>query len=89
MQLIDFHTHIYPDAIAHKAAQSVRDFYDIGDAHYDGTVSDLLQSMEITGFRSSPQLCRIALVKASTQTKKDDGASSVSRGDARCADSGL
>ena len=49
MQLIDFHTHVYPDAIAHKASQSVRDFYGIGDAYYDGTVSDLLQSMEATG----------------------------------------
>ena len=53
MQLIDFHTHIYPDAIAHKAAQSVRDFYNIGDAHYDGTVTDLLQCMEKTGTQRS------------------------------------
>lgn len=43
MQIIDFHTHIYPDAIAHKAAQSIRDFYQIGDVELDGTVEQLLQ----------------------------------------------
>lgn len=53
MQIIDFHTHIYPDAIAHKAAQSVRDFYDIGDGRFDGTVAELLQSMEKTGIERS------------------------------------
>lgn len=53
MQIIDFHTHIYPDAIAHKAAQSVRDFYDIGDGRFDGTFAELLQSMEKTGIERS------------------------------------
>lgn len=48
MHIIDFHTHIYPDAIAHKAAQSVRDFYSIGDTSLDGTVTELLQSMART-----------------------------------------
>lgn len=44
MQIIDFHTHIYPDAIARKAAQSIRDFYEIGGCNLDGTVAQLLQS---------------------------------------------
>ncbi len=42
MQIIDFHTHIYPDAIAKKAAQSIRDFYNIDGGNLDGTVDQLL-----------------------------------------------
>lgn len=49
MQLIDFHTHIYPDAIAHKAAKSVREFYDIHDVVMDGTVDLLLQCGQEAG----------------------------------------
>ena len=30
MKLIDIHTHIYPDAIARKAAASIREFYELG-----------------------------------------------------------
>ena len=43
MQIIDFHAHIYPDAIAHKAAASIRDFYKLGDIELDGTASELLR----------------------------------------------
>ena len=42
MQIIDFHTHIYPDAIAKKAAESIRQFYHIGGCDMDGTVDELL-----------------------------------------------
>ena len=49
MQIIDFHTHIYPDAIAGKAAQSIRDFYNIGDQELEGTVSLLLESGKEAG----------------------------------------
>ncbi len=42
MRIIDFHTHIYPDPIAHKAAQSIRDFYQIQDVELDGTTEQLL-----------------------------------------------
>jgi len=42
VQIIDFHTHIYPDAIAHKAAASIRDFYKLGDVELDGTAAELL-----------------------------------------------
>ena len=42
--LIDIHTHIYPDKIARKAADSVRDFYDLeGSLQMDGTVDMLLK----------------------------------------------
>lgn len=43
MKFIDIHTHVYPDAIAQKATDSVRDFYGIGGAGMDGTVSMLLE----------------------------------------------
>lgn len=43
MEFIDIHTHVYPDAIAQKATDSVRDFYGIGGAGMDGTVSMLLK----------------------------------------------
>ncbi len=49
MQIIDFHTHIYPDAIAHKAAKSIRDFYHIGNSNLDGTVDLLLQCCREAG----------------------------------------
>ncbi len=43
LEFIDFHTHIYPDAIAHKAAATVRAFYSHGDPTIEGTASSLLQ----------------------------------------------
>lgn len=44
MKIIDIHTHIYPDEIALKATNSVREFYQIGlDGKMDGTVSMLLE----------------------------------------------
>lgn len=43
MQFIDIHCHIYPDNIAEKAAQSVRDFYQINGANTTGTVAQLLE----------------------------------------------
>ncbi len=49
MEIIDCHTHIYPDAIAAKAAASIRDFYSLGEEAIDGTVSQLLQRGEKAG----------------------------------------
>ena len=43
MDFFDIHTHIYPDDIAQKATDSVRNFYEIGGAGMSGTVSQLLQ----------------------------------------------
>lgn len=43
MQIIDIHTHIYPEKVARKAANSIRDFYEIdGSVNMDGTVDMLL-----------------------------------------------
>ena len=49
MQIIDFHTHIYPDAIAHKAAESIRQFYQLGDGKLDGHTDILLQTGKEAG----------------------------------------
>ena len=43
MKIIDFHTHVYPDAIAAKAADSVRVFYGLGNDAMNGTVATLLE----------------------------------------------
>lgn len=44
MQIIDIHTHIYPDKIAQKATESVRDFYELeGSIQMNGTVDMLLK----------------------------------------------
>lgn len=43
VRIIDFHTHVYPEAIARKAADNVRAFYDgIGNDQIDGSVTTLL-----------------------------------------------
>ena len=49
MDFIDFHTHIYPDAIAPKAADSIRIFYGFGEKAMDGTTKTLLERGEIAG----------------------------------------
>ncbi len=49
MQIIDIHTHIYPDKIARKATESVKDFYQIEGSNMDGTVDMLLQQGEKAG----------------------------------------
>ncbi len=49
MKLIDFHTHVYPDAIAPKAAQSIRTFYSLGNDTMDGTVQMLLEKGSAVG----------------------------------------
>ena len=41
MRIIDIHTHVYPDAIAQKATDSIKDFYELGGAEMNGTVSML------------------------------------------------
>ena len=43
MKLIDIHTHIYPTAIAQKAAASIRDFYQLDTREMDGTAQTLLE----------------------------------------------
>ncbi len=49
MEFIDFHTHIYPDAIAPKAADSVRAFYGFGNPAINGTAKLLLERGDMAG----------------------------------------
>lgn len=48
MAILDFHAHIYPDAIADKATGNVRDFYDL-DMSATGTVSELFRCGDAAG----------------------------------------
>jgi predicted TIM-barrel fold metal-dependent hydrolase len=41
--IVDFHAHVFPDAIAQKASDSIANFYQM-PTRYDGTVSALLQA---------------------------------------------
>lgn len=52
MKIIDCHTHIYPEAIAAKAAESIRDFYSLGDEEIPGSVSELLRRGDAAGIHS-------------------------------------
>ena len=49
MDFIDFHTHIYPDVIAPKAADSIRVFYGFGEKAMDGTAKTLLERGDLAG----------------------------------------
>ena len=49
LDFIDFHTHIYPDAIASKAADNIREFYGFGEKAMDGTAKTLLQRGNTAG----------------------------------------
>jgi len=49
LPIIDFHTHIYPPAIAEKATQSIRDFYDLAGGPAHGTAEELLRIGKETG----------------------------------------
>ena len=49
MEFIDFHTHVYPDAIAPKAADSIRVFYGFGEKAMDGTAKTLLERGDAAG----------------------------------------
>ena len=48
MKFIDMHTHIYPDAIAEKAALSIRNYYELGE-NMDGRISTLLRQGSAAG----------------------------------------
>lgn len=50
MRIIDFHTHIYPDSVAFKAADDVRAFYGgLGDETIDGRVQTLIEHADRAG----------------------------------------
>lgn len=49
MYFIDFHSHVYPDAIAPKAADNIREFYHLGNDSIDGRVQTLLERGTLAG----------------------------------------
>ncbi len=49
MEFIDFHTHIYPEAVALKAAESIREFYSLGEKSMTGTAEMLLDQGKAAG----------------------------------------
>ncbi|MBQ3461795.1 MAG: amidohydrolase, partial [Clostridia bacterium] len=48
MELIDFHTHIYPDKLAVKGSQSICDFYGL-EYHCTGSADVLLNEGKLAG----------------------------------------
>ena len=54
MGIIDIHTHVFPDAIAKKATESISGFYDlIRFPDRDGTVNELLRAQKEAGISLS------------------------------------
>ena len=49
MEIIDIHTHIYPEKIAPAAVANVRDFYQIYGGHMDGTAQMLIDRGKAAG----------------------------------------
>ena len=49
MKIIDFHTHIYPSAIAEKATKSIQDFYSLEGGGMVGTPEQLLERGKSVG----------------------------------------
>ncbi len=47
--IVDFHTHIFPDAIAAATIEKLESFSPRAHAHTDGTLTGLLSSMEMGG----------------------------------------
>ncbi len=49
MKIIDIHTHVYPDPIAQKATDSIKDFYGLGGGGMNGTVAMLMERGKMAG----------------------------------------
>ena len=56
MKIIDFHTHIYPDKIAGRAAGSIADFYQLDGDGLLGSVDTLLRLEKEAGVEKSVML---------------------------------
>ena len=68
MKIIDVHAHIYPDAIAQRAADSIGDFYDI-PMHWSGTVNELLVHGRAAGI-SQFVVCSAAVTPSRVRSVK-------------------
>ncbi|AQT70228.1 putative metal-dependent hydrolase of the TIM-barrel fold protein [Anaerohalosphaera lusitana] len=58
-RIIDFHTHAFPDAVAERAMANLQSGATGVEAYLDGTVADLLRSMDAAGIEKS-FICTIA-----------------------------
>jgi predicted TIM-barrel fold metal-dependent hydrolase len=56
-RIIDFHTHAFPDALAPRAMKVLLEKAPGVKAHLDGTVADLLRSMDRAGIEKSVVCC--------------------------------
>ena len=61
--IIDFHTHAFPDTLAASAMRALLDEAPGIVAHLDGTVGDLLRSMDAAGIERSVVCCIATKVK--------------------------
>lgn len=61
--IIDFHTHAFPDALAASAMKALLDEAPGIVAYLNGTVSDLLRSMDAAGIEKSVVCCIATKVK--------------------------
>lgn len=59
MNIIDFHTHAFPDPLAERAMKTLLAETDEVQAHLDGRIGSLLESMDRAGISTSV-LCSIA-----------------------------
>lgn len=57
MQMIDFHTHAFPDALAERAMRQLMSEAEGVEAFLDGRVSSLLRSMDENGIEASVLCC--------------------------------
>lgn len=69
-KIIDFHTHIYPTAIAAKAVASIEDFYEIRTGNKDGTEDALEQISKRAG------AVRVVVCSVATHPKQVDSINS-------------
>jgi uncharacterized protein len=56
-RIIDFHTHVFPDALARRAIQALIDEAPGVKAYLDGTISSLVRSMDDAGIETSVVCC--------------------------------
>ncbi len=56
-RIVDFHTHAFPDALAARAMKTLLEETPGLPAYLDGTVGDLLRSMDRTGIEKSVVCC--------------------------------
>lgn len=74
MTIVDFHAHVYPDRLAARAIRTLLDSIERGQAHTDGTVAGLRESMRRNGIAKS------VLLSIATKPSQADKIAEVCRG---------